>query len=68
MEVEFLFWADPPTIVDPTARIADPAAYTTIVAMYRADLANVLGPEFAARARPIAWDPSGKPAAWAVTP
>ena len=68
MEIEFLYWADPPAIVDPTARIADPTAYRTVVAMNQADLANVLGPELAARAVPIAWDPGGKPAVWAVTP
>ncbi|MGD0123096.1 MAG: hypothetical protein ABSC46_11115 [Candidatus Limnocylindrales bacterium] len=68
MEIQFLYWADPPAIVDPMARIADPSAYKTIVALKPADLATALGPELAARAAPVAWDPSGKPVVWAVTP
>ena len=36
--------------------------------MNQGDLTTVLGPELAARAAPVAWDPAGKPVAWAVTP
>ena len=68
MEVEFLYWSNPPDIVDPTARIADPSAYRTIVALSRAALTNSLGIELGNRAVPVAWDPSGKPVVWAVTP
>ena len=68
MEVEFLYWANPPAIVDPLDKIADPTAYKTIVAMWRGDLSAVLGPELAARAEPVAWDPLGRAVAWAVSP
>ena len=68
MTIEFLDFADPPAIVDLGQRIADPAAYKTIVAMSRDDLVKALGSELAATAAPIAWDPSGAPVAWAVTP
>jgi 4-amino-4-deoxy-L-arabinose transferase-like glycosyltransferase len=68
MEVEFLYWSNPPDIVDPTARIADPSAYRTIVALSRAALTNSLGIELGDRAVPVAWDPSGQPVVWAVTP
>ena len=68
MTIEFLDFADPPAIVDLGQRIADQAAYKTIVAMSRDDLVNALGSELAATAAPIAWDPVGQPVAWAVTP
>lgn len=68
MDIQFLDWADPPAILEPGQRVADPSAYRTIAAMNPADLATALDPELAARAEPVAWDPSGEPVVWAVTP
>jgi len=66
--IEFLQWANPPTIVSPGSRIDHPDAYATIVAMTKADLTTAVGAELGNRAQPVAWDPSGKPAVWAVAP
>jgi 4-amino-4-deoxy-L-arabinose transferase-like glycosyltransferase len=66
--IEFLQWANPPTIVSPGSQIDHPDAYATIVAMTKADLTMALGAELGNRAQPVAWDPSGKPAVWAVAP
>jgi hypothetical protein len=68
MDIEFTYWPHPPTLFEPGDRIADPAVYKTIVALTRGDLSASLGSDTAARAFPIAWDPAGKPAAWAVKP
>jgi 4-amino-4-deoxy-L-arabinose transferase-like glycosyltransferase len=67
-DIEFLQWNDKPTILSPGVQIADAHAYKTIIAMNQADLTTALGAEAGARAIPVAWDPSGKPAVWAVTP
>jgi len=67
-DIEFLQWADPPTIVSPGTRIDNPKAYAAIVAMTQGDLTNALGAELGDRAKPVAWDPSGKPVVWAVAP
>jgi len=67
-DIEFLQWAEPPAIVSPGTRIDNPKAYAAIVAMTQDDLTNALGAELGDRAKPVAWDPSGKPAVWAVAP
>ena len=67
-DIEFLQWADPPAIVSPGTRIDNPKAYAAIVAMTQDDLTNALGAELGDRAKPVAWDPSGKPVVWAVAP
>ena len=67
-DIEFLQWANLPAIVSPGSRIDNPKAYTAIVAMTKADLTGSLGAELGDRAEPVAWDPSGKPMVWAVTP
>ena len=67
-DIEFLQWANLPAIVSPGSRIDNPKAYTAIVAMTKGDLTGALGAELGDRAEPVAWDPSGKPMVWAVTP
>jgi 4-amino-4-deoxy-L-arabinose transferase-like glycosyltransferase len=67
-DIEFLQWANPPTILSPGTLIGNPEAYTTIVAMTKADLTNAVGADLGDRAQPVALDPSGKPAVWAVAP
>jgi hypothetical protein len=67
-DIEFLQWANLPAIVSPGSRLDNPKAYTAIVAMTKADLTGSLGAELGDRAEPVAWDPSGKPMVWAVTP
>ena len=66
--IEFLQWANPPTIVSPGTRIANPAAYASIIALRPGDLTSALGDEIGGRAQPVAWDPSGNPVVWAVAP
>jgi len=68
MDVEFLDASEGVTIYKPGSNVADLAAHSTYLALSREDLASTLGPAVASRAQPIAWDPSGKPAVWAVTP
>jgi 4-amino-4-deoxy-L-arabinose transferase-like glycosyltransferase len=68
MDVEFLDASMPVAIYPPGSKVADPGAYPIFLALNRDDLASILGPQVAARAQPIAWDPAGKPAVWAVTP
>ena len=65
-DIEFLQWANPPTIISPGTRIDHPEVYAAIVALTKADLTNALGAELGDRAQPVAWDPSGKPVVWAV--
>jgi hypothetical protein len=68
MDVGFVDFDRPPAIVAPGTRIANPAAYSEILALSRADLTTALGPELAGRAAAVAWDPSGRPVVWAVVP
>ena len=68
MDVEFLDASNLPAILEPGAIQADPAAYATYLALNRNDLAVALGLDVAARAQPVAWDPAGAPAVWAVSP
>ena len=67
-DIEILHWDNKPTIVSPGTRIDHPDAYATIVAMTKAELTTAVGAELGNRAQPVAWDPSGKPAVWAVAP
>ena len=64
----FVGFDRPPAVVAPGTRIADPAAYTEILALSLDDLARALGPESAARAKAVAWNPVGAPVVWAVAP
>jgi 4-amino-4-deoxy-L-arabinose transferase-like glycosyltransferase len=66
--IEFTYWSNPPSLLPPGSVISKPSAYKTIIAMTPADLATAVGPELAGRAKPVAWDPTGKPVVWAVTP
>jgi 4-amino-4-deoxy-L-arabinose transferase-like glycosyltransferase len=66
--LQLIYWPNPPALFVPGDRISNPAQYRTIVGLNQADLASCLGPELAARAVPIAWDPAGQPSVWAVTP
>jgi 4-amino-4-deoxy-L-arabinose transferase-like glycosyltransferase len=68
MDVEFLDYALSPAIFKPGARIPNPAAYGRIVASTYADLVAAVGAEAAAGAQAVAWDPSGKPVVWVLTP
>jgi 4-amino-4-deoxy-L-arabinose transferase-like glycosyltransferase len=68
MDVEFLDAAEPVTIYEPGSRVADPAAHPIYLALDLEDLTSTLGAQAAARAQPVAWDPTGKPVVWAATP
>ena len=68
MDVRFIDFDRLPAIVAPGTRIADPTAYSEILALNRADLVKALGPDLGGRAVAVAWDPSGAPAVWAVKP
>ena len=68
MDVEFLDYAQSPTIFRPGARIANPAGFDRIVATTRGDLVAAVGSTAAAGARAVAWDLSGKPVVWILTP
>jgi 4-amino-4-deoxy-L-arabinose transferase-like glycosyltransferase len=68
MNIQLAYWPNPPALFVPGDRISNPAAYKAIIGLSQADLSSSLGPELAARAVPIAWDPAGKPSVWAVTP
>jgi hypothetical protein len=68
MDVRFLDFDLPPAIVDPGETIGDPTQYTAILSTSRADLDKALGSDLGALAVAVAWDPSGKPVVWAVTP
>jgi hypothetical protein len=65
-DVEFLAYGRMPALIRPGAKIANPSAYSEVVAISKNDLIAALGPELAGTAVPVAWDPSGKPAVWVV--
>jgi len=67
-DIEFVYFHDQPTFFPPGSRIENPRIYSTVVAASRADLTRALGSDAAARAQPVAWDPDGRPAVWAVSP
>ncbi len=66
--VRFLDAADPPAVLAPGTRVADPAAYRAVFACSRAALASALGPAAAASASIVARDPVGRPRVWAASP
>ncbi len=68
MDVEFIAFDRPPAIFEPGATIASPSDYTEILALSREDLSHAVGPDAAARASAVAWDPTGAPVVWAVVP
>ena len=68
VDVEFLTYHANVTIVDPSQIVPDPSRYARIFATNKTDLERVLGKAAAAGAQPVALDPWGKPAVWAVTP
>ncbi len=67
-DVQFLDAADPPAIVSPGQRIADPAVYSLLVAPTRADIAAATDAATASRATVAAYDPGGDPVVWVVVP
>jgi len=67
-DVVFLNWNHQPAMIEPGTQIADPSAYTAIIALRQSDISNAVGAVLGNRAQPVAWDPSGKPAVWAVAP
>ena len=67
-DIAFVYYHDQPAFFSPGTRIEDPGIYSTVSALNQRDLAAALGPAAAGRARPVAWDPAGKPAVWAVSP
>ena len=67
-DVTFHDAPDPPTIIAPGTRIANPSVYSLIVAPTRADLAAATGPAIAARAGAVGSDPRGNPVAYEVVP
>ena len=68
MDVWFLDYAQSPTIVQPGSRIANPQAFSRIVAANRAQLIAAVGEAEAQRAVAVAWDMSGRPSVWVLTP
>jgi hypothetical protein len=68
MDVWFLDYAQSPTIVQPGDRIANPQAFSRIVAASRQDLIAAVGETAAQAAEPAAWDLSGNPSVWVLTP
>jgi hypothetical protein len=67
-DIAFVYFHDQPAFFSPGTRIANPGLYSTVSALNVNDLAAALGPAAAGRAKPVAWDPAGKPAVWAVSP
>lgn len=67
-DIQFLYFHDQPAFFSPGTRIGNPGTYSTVVASSQSDLAKALGSDTAARAKPVAWDPAGKPTVWAVSP
>ncbi len=67
-DIQYLYYHDQPAFFSPGTRIENPARYSTVVATSQLDIAKALGSEVAGRAEPVAWDPAGKPAVWAVSP
>ena len=67
-DVRFLDWNDPPTIIDPGTRLADPSVYSLIVATSKSDIAMAAGNAAAERATVAATDLTGRPAVWTVVP
>jgi hypothetical protein len=68
VDVEFVDYGSTVAIFDPSTPIPDPHAYARIFALSRDALVETVGPELAATAEPIVFDPLGNPAVWAVTP
>jgi hypothetical protein len=67
-DIAFVYYHAQPAFFSPGTRIANPGLYSTVSALNVNDLAAALGPAAAGRAEPVAWDPAGKPAVWAVSP
>ncbi len=68
MDIQFLDYAQAPMIFQPGTPIPTPHSFSQIVALTRGDLVAAVGETAAQGARPVAWDLSGKPAVWALTP
>jgi len=68
VDVQFLDYAQRTPIYDPSEIIPNPGQYRRIFATSQYDIERVLGRAAADRAVPVAWDPEGRPAVWAVTP
>ncbi len=66
-DIRFIDFDRLPAIVTPGSAIPNPYAYSQIIALTKDDLIASLGPELGGRARPVAWDPSGRPTVWVVT-
>jgi 4-amino-4-deoxy-L-arabinose transferase-like glycosyltransferase len=66
--VLFLDFDRQPAIVAPGTKVANPDAYTQILALSQEDLVEALGAGGAAGATPVAWDPAGSPVVWEVEP
>ena len=68
LDVRFLDAADPPTIISPGERLANPGVYSLIVGPSRSAIAAAAGRAAASRATVAALDPRGRPAAYEVVP
>lgn len=66
MPVLMEHYDDPPTILDRNRPIADPRAYTYLVALSKSDLTKAAAGAGTGPATPVAWDPSGKPTVWVM--
>ena len=68
MDVDFLDYALAPTIIRPGTHIPNPKAFSRIVATNHADLVTAVGEAEAGAAQAVAWDLSGAPTVWVLTP
>jgi hypothetical protein len=68
MDVQFLDYALSPTIFSPGDRIPNPRSFSQIVAMTRGDIVAAVGDKAATGAKAVAWDLSGNPVVWVLTP
>ncbi len=68
VDVEYLDYHAMPAMIEPGTVIPNPKVYSRILAPSQTDLVRSLGPELGGRAKPVAFDPSGRAAVWAVVP
>lgn len=68
VDIEYLDYHSMPALIEPGKTIANPKAYSRILAPNKADLVSALGAELGNTAQPVAFDPWGRPYVWAVTP
>jgi hypothetical protein len=68
MDVQFLDYGLAPALYLPGDPIPNPQSFSQIVATTRGDLVAAVGETAATGARAVAWDLSGRPVVWVLTP